>query len=234
MSLSPLRVTGNRWLAGVVASLAVCSTLVFSASASADARDPRPVKLVPAPSASISPGEISPLLAVPQRYLCSGEGTLRNVPDGFVMGWCRNGWPIDLNRPHPSGYQGWAYGNYDGCGWIYAMHIGSAQTGWGHTCTASTNQADFMSYKNLPNGSSTPTQVSSHGTCAAYLNTRPWAAGGLTDYVGTIPSASLIEWRYRTRSANAYMVRTPAISQNWVFVPVSCFPLPATRYLPNA
>lgn len=234
MSLSLPRPIRGRWLAVAVAALAVCSMLIVSASASADRRDPHPIVLVPAPDTGIF-GGITAALATPQRYLCSGEGTLRNVPDGFAMGWCRNGWPIDLNRPSTAGYQGWAYGNYDGCGWIYAQNIGSAQSGWGHSCTASTNQADFISYKNLPNGSTTPTTVSTHGTCQAYLNTRPWAAGGLIDPVGSpIPSTSLIQWRYRTRSANAYMVWTSAVSQGWVFVPVSCFPLPATRYLPNA
>lgn len=231
MAVSSVGQVGHRWFV-VTLVLAFCLTLIVSADALADARDPHPIVLIPVPSTGS--GALTTSLTTPQRYLCSGEGTLRNVPDGFTMGWCRNGWPIDLQRSSTTSYQGWAYGNYDGCGWIYAMHIGSPQAGYGHSCTASTNESDFMSWKNLPGGSSTPTTVLTHGACPAYLNTRPWAAGGLTDPVGTIPSTGLIQWRYRTRSANAYMVYTSAISQGWVFVPASCFALPATRYAPNA
>ena len=197
----------------------------------ADPPDRHPIRLIPDPEQKQKPapgGDPTAQLTVPQRYLCSNHGTLRNVPDGFTMGWCRPGWPIDLSRASTAGYQGWAYGNYNGCGWIYATHIGSPQSGWSHNCTASTPESAFMIHKNQsPSNDGAPVTVKSGG-CTAFLNTRPWAFGGATDQVTGIPAGQQVFYRYLTRNDQYVMVRrTNDATYPWVFVPKACVPQPA-------
>lgn len=201
--------------------------LVVVSTANADPRDPQPMRLVPAPRQDmVGP---TPLLAVPQRYLCANAGTMRNAPDSFVLGWCLTGWPIDLNIAGTNGYLGWAYGNYDGCGWIYVMHIGSAQPGWNHNCTSSIAESAFMTKKNAsPWNDGAPVTVKAGG-CPAYLNVRPWAGGGAWNGVTGIPAGATVYWRYHARiGAYVMLRRTNDPTYTWVFVPDSCVPTPAT------
>lgn len=205
--------------------------LLFVAAASADPRDPHPIRLVPAEQPLPGGGTITPSLAVPQRYLCANAGTLRNVPDQYVMGWCLSGTPIDLQRAGTNGYQGWAYGNFDGCGWIYVTHIGSPQSGYNHSCTTSTPESAFMMFRNItPSGDGTPVTVKSGG-CAAYLNTKPQSNGSVgLDQIASIASGSTVRWRYRTRQGSFVMVGGHP-DYDWVFVPWACVPQPPASNL---
>lgn len=200
----------------------VLAMAAFTPSAFADPPDPEPITLVPDTTQSPGGGP-SASLAVPQRYLCGNSGTLRNVPDGFVMGWCRSGWPIDLERASANGYQGWAYGNYDGCGWIYATHIGSAQPGYTHSCLQSTPESAFMQKKNLsPSQDGAGVDVKAGG-CRAFLNVRPWNGGPVNDEVDPIAENSRVYWRYLSRDGGYVMLRRDTgYPYTWGGCPANC------------
>jgi hypothetical protein len=233
-AFAPAVVLGWRLRLGVVAlAVAVLFSLGMGAgSASAqEAFTEAPTELVPAPT---DPDEMGPN-ATPDRLRCQtggGFGYIRNEPNKYVIGNCLNN--IDFFRARCNSAVcsqsfGYAFGNYQGCGWIAsqnAQFISDADHG--NCIRGSIAINEFARLLNCaPETCADGSQVTIQRNCGMYANARPFTTTSGLDFLRTRPAGYQVFWRYVSRDNGYVMVRDPNVGTgqgNWAFVQRSCLP----------
>lgn len=235
----------------------------------AAARDPQ-VELEPdvlAPAGPAKPdGEVSAnadiglwryRLNIPGSQFCHNWATVRNTTNGFAMGLASEAvpagscypqtgaWTFDVTRRSSDFvyYFGYAYGNYQGCGTIYASQLDPA-TGTPSYQGCDGNNADIhpyafqLTYNSAPFGDGQPAEIK--GTCQAYANVRPWSNPTTPTnplrWPYAVPNNTprvyvpgmWVRWRYVTKYAPYYvLVRDESVGENtgqanWAFIDRWC------------
>lgn len=172
--------------------------------------------------------------------------TVRNTTNGYVMGNARDDVTFDVTWRSSNFvyYYGHAYGNYDGCGVIYARNVDSKDGTPADMCGTDPNYdlRNFAQYVNsTPVGDGRETMVQACPDNRAWANVRPWSdSSSPTDEVRRYDPGRVVLWRYVTRSSPAFvLIRDPTLGPNegqgnWVFIARDCLPtpLPDEEYLP--
>jgi hypothetical protein len=242
---------GKVSMAAAVASGSLLA--VQAAPVLADGNPNIPLTLTPtAPSGGS--GGIQPNLSTGDTYTCAnpnnasgnfGAAYLRNQPWGYVIGNCIGGVSFDYSRPDTNGDQldGYAYGNYRGCGWTNGT-LNYLNTGISNTCTTSKAVDTFMSAwdgLNGQTGGGTGVGTKSGSSCQEFQNAQPWnttsGANGVDPtgrYIGGAGQTTTVYWRYVSKDGNWVMIDDQAAGAagkpDWVFVAKACLASP----LPNS
>lgn len=188
------------------------------------------------------------------------DATIRNGPpavgQGYVIGNARtyklnvsSAWTVDV-QGHDNGLDfGYIWGNYNGCGWVYASNLTGSQGTVANGCMGTTYVISTSSFSNgefncspgtCSDGSNAHINYN-HTNCAAtgeagkvYANVRPWLVPAQKhDYYGQLPHGAYVKWRYVTRDGNWVMVRDPYVTSrgftstasDWYFVRRQCLNL---------
>lgn len=181
----------------------------------------------------------------PARFACRyGSPTddrvwsfVANVPSGYVIGNCRDGWHFDRQvkfvnpHTHNAWDGGYFRGHYDGCGWIDASNDKKVDGRPGAACqSASRNPAEFARLINCKPGTcGDGAPVTVIKKCREYANVRPWSDKAKpTDLLRTRDKGyGNLQWRYQSRNGQWVMVHDTGDDVgpgrgNWSFVSRSC------------
>lgn len=202
-------------------------------------------------------GESEPSEQNAGTYQCKAPGgagdvgwtTIRNAPDAFVIGNCKDGWTLkrakksDANGFTWSGGRIWGHFNADG--WVRSDSLTWVNSNDNNFTNASTHPSKFGSLFNCVYG-----EDGSFGDCTGgndYMlrNACPaFANPGGQDPVGDLQPGTAIQWRFNTLDGAYTMVKVNARScahgpgenhaLGWVFVPSGCIEHPPRRVLDDA
>lgn len=163
-------------------------------------------------------------------------GFVVNLPSGYVIGNCYDGWSMAQQTqpscPSACWLGGFVYGDYNGCGFIRTDYLVSGGSSSSSACSTGAGRrlAEVASYVNcdLAGGEhcTDGTAVSITADCAQYANARPWTTTSGIDYLRKRPSPYTVLWRYVTLDGGYVMARDSGIASgagNWVFMKRSCF-----------
>lgn len=155
------------------------------------------------------------------------------------MGNCISGNSIDISSGVASEWQGgYAYGNFNGCGWVQLANGLDPASGYANNCGSRTYAETYFANKvNVsPSDDGAPVPILNRG-CETWGNVRPWVLGatGGNDKLGDL-SGSQTQFFYRYLSKNNNWVlgriQLGPDAQNqskWGFVQRGCVGEPSLR-----
>lgn len=234
---------------GLVASAFVLTMTPALAAAAQSAGPPPPTAPATiAPAALPPPGTPASLAGNPfvagplaaSRYTVVVGGGWANIRNehigGYVLGNAHGvspNWTFDVtNTASNPWYYGFAYGDYNDCGWILNNNLSNDHVTGNSYCGSS--GTDFPTSQ-FTDGEISPccggTSVAVNQPCAEFANDLPRTGGDHPeDYTGVVvyPPAH-VQWRYVTKAGGMVMVHDQAIPDragDWVFMWRGCFQVP--------
>ncbi len=162
---------------------------------------------------------------------------MRDISDGLVEGYCTPGTNISLGKANlqnpPTWWEGYAGGNYGGCGWFLTTNLGLRVNSTGSACTGAIPHSYFATRINQTPSDDGAWTLRTAVACHMYLNVKPWqSTAAPADYQGDY-SGSGAFWRYSAKDTNWVMARIPAgspgVVYTWVFVNADCLVQPPTN-----
>lgn len=174
-----------------------------------------------------------------QRYVFANPrgptSLLRNTVAGFVLGSALNGWTFDVvDKCTPSGcgtwYRGTIYGNYQNCGFALAQNIDPSSGAPISNCPTNWQAApaSFGSAFNCSGCSGPRAVILTRGGVNRWLNAKALSGGGApTDYYGSLPQGTCVEWRYVTLNQQWVLAKWRGASDDngsWAFMERASFP----------